>query len=754
MEDQVREMVLKKLDGLRGEFPMPDLRLFEFIAKVEGLEKLEYVLNNPELLASISNFSSVIAPTYLLDFFNDLAEFIKPNSHLDPWVTFSSPIVYQKSDASTALCISTGEAALIRAISPEAGLNLIEGDPVVLLGKITSKFDLISCFSPFLGGQIDAQEILKASGLKKVSGVGEILLLMSANLLTDKGKGMFLLPPSFLFDKTVKENLERQGVFIEAVFTMVSGSYMPHTNIAPSLIVFSKVPTPKTFVAEISKDAETNKVILNHFKTKKDANAVQLGCWTDFKTFTSLQSLVSEKDLQSMIKRIGFPPFKLSDITLAINILKGDAPEEVVALENCIYLPRVGNSLVVTSPLSLKIKPKNCYQIQLDGSVANSAYVAKYFNSLIGKRLRESMEVGTSIRQIPKSALTGCTIYLPDVPTQLNLIELDNKIDQFSLRLDELKRDLWRQPNSYKNIQKELKGINNEEKLEHWIDNLPFPISSILWRYYATQDNGRKVEHLFHFFEALSEFLAMIMLSALVRDKEFYKKESHKWIDTNGKFKDWYLRATFGNWNNLTANLSKATRQYLTDKEGSKIIKKAFGNPSDGFLNMLTTKQVVVILTEVAGLRNQWKGHGGITSDEENKQRVLRLEQYLNELRKLIADGFDDVRMVSPRAGELENGLWSFQARELIGAKSPFREVEVKSFFGLDRKKLYLVHGEQPTPVELLPFIRYNEASNACYFYTSIQGSNVRWVSYHFDVNPELNEPLGNDLADALNLFK
>lgn len=74
----------------------------------------------------------------------------------------------------------------------------------------------------------------------------------------------------------------------------------------------------------------------------------------------------------------------------------------------------------------------------------------------------------------------------------------------------------------------------------------PFPISSILWRYYATKDNGKKIEHLFHFFEAFSEFLSMLILSALMQDKEFYKEENHKWIGKDEKFQNWYLRATFG----------------------------------------------------------------------------------------------------------------------------------------------------------------------------------------------------------------
>lgn len=67
-----------------------------------------------------------------------------------------------------------------------------------------------------------------------------------------------------------------------------------------------------------------------------------------------------------------------------------------------------------------------------------------------------------------------------------------------------------------------------------------------------------------------------------------------------------------------------------------KNIAKAFLAIRQAFLSMITSKGIVNVLIEVANLRNKWKGHGGITSEEENNQRVLTLEQQLNEFRKHI----------------------------------------------------------------------------------------------------------------------
>ena len=46
-------------------------------------------------------------------------------------------------------------------------------------------------------------------------------------------------------------------------------------------------------------------------------------------------------------------------------------------------------------------------------------------------------------------------------------------------------------------------------------------------------------------------------------------------------------------------------------------------------------------------------------------------------------------KIVSAKQGELDEGVWTFTSKELIGAKSPFKEIEIKSLVGLDKKKLY-----------------------------------------------------------------
>ena len=751
---EIEQRIWTTLNKLRSDMSFSGFhstKLLELIGTTQGEEKFEQILNSKELIRSITNSDGFTPPLYIYNFINELSILVNPKTHLDPWLTPSSPCNFFDFGTTTAYCINHTAFETIKAIfgNPKTEIHL--GESWQFLDTTDKKFDFITCFPPF-GMRKEPSEI---NGFKTSNDFGATLLIKASMLLNENGRAVFLMSPSFLFDDRNKELITKLDLFVDAVFSIPNGAFLPQTNIASNLVVVTKQPKEKTFIAEISNDEKTNKTILDNYKNRRTGKAIQLGSLIDFSELKSFNGLLSLNEMQELVKRIGYPPIRLIDVAVSINLLKAADADEVEHLSNSVYLPKIGNSSAVTIPSEMKMKnPKNYFQIQLDETKANSTFVANYFNSVIGRKLRESLEVGATIPSISKAQLQICNLHLPELNTQVAIVEIDSKIERFNLRLEELKRNLWKQPKSFNSILKELKNINQVEKLEHWIDDLPFPISSILWRYYATKENSKKVEHLFHFFEALSEFFSMIMLSALVQDQEFYKQERHNWIDTDEKFKEWYFKATFGSWNILTSRLSKSVRRFYADAERKEFCKTLFGNPTEPFMKMLTEKGIINTLLAVAELRNKWKGHGGITSEEENKQRVTTLEQQLNELRKFIADGFEETKIVSAKQGELEEGIWTFTVKELVGAKSPFKETEIKSLVGLDKKKLYLTHTNQNKPVELLPFIKFIELSDAVYFYTSIESKNVRWVSYHFDKDPELNQPADNDLYKAFDFLK
>ena len=62
--------------------------------------------------------------------------------------------------------------------------------------------------------------------------------------------------------------------------------------------------------------------------------------------------------------------------------------------ENAVYLPLFPSGKATTSVSDLTLKQHNCVQIVFDTLVAKAEYVAEFFNSHLGRLLRESTVSG------------------------------------------------------------------------------------------------------------------------------------------------------------------------------------------------------------------------------------------------------------------------------------------------------------------------------------------------------------------------
>lgn len=721
---------------------------FEMIYEMHGEDKLNEIINNVKSVQSIDNLTAVGSKPYVYLFISKLLELFRVKSVFDPFAIISSPCLIIPNLNPSGYCRSNLDHESITNVFPEYRNTFFLKDLLYSQYEETIDCDFVLSFPPF------ALRIPQSISDFKQMDYTISLIVNCLDVIKENGRMLFLVAPSFFFKDREKETIKQLGLNVEAVFSLKSNAISPWTNIASYLVLLSKRPIKSTFVCELSEDKDSNQIILENFREGRNGRFLQLGYFTEFERFRSIRALSDVIEIDKASQKFGFAPTRLIDISTKIDLLKEERADLVTHFPNTIYLPKIGNSPVVCNTSSMHIKPRNYYRIQLDESKANALYVANFLNTELGRKIRSSMEIGSTIMQIPKSELINCKVFLPDIPKQSTILDLNSKIEETSIKLDEIKRKLWKEPGSSMALSKELLSINREEKLVDWIDILPFPISSILWLYYTNKEPEKRLEHLFHFFEAFSEFLSMIILSALIQDKEFYKKECHKWVTTDEKFKEWYLRATFGSWNVLLGKLSKAVREHLSDEERKENCRILFGNPDNSFLNIIQSKGLIRILNDVCDLRNSWKGHGGVMDEAESIRRSKTLEIQLHELRRIMADGFENVKIITPGKSSFEDGVFSYNTKELVGARIPFNETMVQSIIPLDRKKLYLSHAYQVKPIELLPFIKYVEKTNAIYFYMSIESKNVRWVSYHFDKESELKQPADDELFKAFDFLK
>jgi len=274
-----------------------------------------------------------------------------------------------------------------------------------------------------------------------------------------------------------------------------------------------------------------------------------------------------------------------------------------------------------------------------------------------------------------------------------------------------------------------------------WIDTLPFPLASILWLYVSDINIEHKINHLFKFFEAYSEFMVMIILNAFKNDESFFNQEKEKWIEKDPKYKNWIKKPTFGTWNIMGRKLSKIIRKYLHNKEKKQYYLDLL-RLSETFLDMISNKRIFFILEQVANLRNLWIGHGGVANLQELENRLEQLEKRLDELRMIITTHFSDILLILPGSNLRSGDMFNHQVKCIMGTRTPFKVIGIQTLEAMDIKFLYIIHKDFKKPIKIkFPFIKMMDTligeKNAVYFFNRIEGDVARYVSYIYGQNGE-----------------
>src|SRR5690554_2807836 len=164
----------------------------------------------------------------------------------------------------------------------------------------------------------------------------------------------------------------------------------------------------------------------------------------------------------------------------------------------------------------------------------------------------------------------------------------------------------------------------------------------------------------------------------------------------------------------------------------------------------LFRSKLIPVFKNVNSLRNSFKRHGGVSSDELYNSLLQNLESALYEIKDILVDGFSDVKLIHVVPNSLnwdkEEGIFESTCRFLKGTRSKFNKESVYTREPLSAKQLYIVHEGQYRAIELLPLIQLRESpkteQNAFYFYNRIEGNSVRMVSYHFEKEAELSDSI------------
>lgn len=741
--DQLRALYRELSDEHRREGTRFDVASFITTARENGIEFTWDALRVLDELG-FRHTGIGLVPRFLASFVAAYATKLTPKSVFDGWAGVGSLLipVVNESKPATAVGISSPKEVLsiARAMSVDSAIAWIQGDPDDR--PEIGSFDLVVSFPPI---NMAAKEItINHNGhhVKLHDSKSNIFLLQSALRLSDAGAAVFLVPNGFFFREgkaLVRDALPSFSLYMNAVIALPAGAFAPFTNISLNILFISRIPTEDLFVAQLTPGTD-QEALLRNLLERKQGLSLELGRLIPSETFTSFDALQTAEEEDRLAKRSGLSRMPLHDVVSAINLGKQTENGGFENLPNCVYLPLIGTSPAVTGIESLQIKPHNYAQLVVRPEMAHAEFLAGFFNSPLGRKSRNRMLSGTFIPKLSKQTLSNGCIYLSSLEAQQSAMTASREIQDLRLRLEQLERDLWSRPVAALSVKKAVASLNQKEGFESWLEALPFPLASILWRFQAASGAEHKVEHLFNALEATAQFLGTLMASAFHSNAAFFREHRSEWFE-QGKDNPYSLtKSSFGQWVVRCQRLAKSTRQMLSDKDQRGLIVDLYRADPEK-VDGLSKKSIYAVLETVSNYRNKWKGHSGIVSSKEHQRRLALLQDELTRLRAALGGVFEDWWLIRPGANTFTQGIYTYHAAKVMGSRQIFKQETVETSVVMDVKELYCYDLITRRPLELLHFVRMMPAPDdeeiACYFFNRLEGQRVRWVSYHFEREAE-----------------
>ena len=354
---------------------------------------------------------------------------------------------------------------------------------------------------------------------------------------------------------------------------------------------------------------------------------------------------------------------------------------------------------------------------------------------------------------------------IPDKKRQDQLEEIDQKLLDIKFKINNFENNLWEKIDQPKESIKDFNKIINqkyqkETKDELDIRVLPFPLASILQT--VKSFNGIPIKmslHIEYFFEALSQFLAIYIMSGFyINEEEF----NLIWKEVSSFLKERNQNigiSSFGTWNIIFSLLTKKISQDIKKEESMKDVwlsRLAIDN--EDFLNVLTSKKLYGILMRANRFRNMWRGHTGAIGDDNAKERYNTYNEMVKEVLKLFGNFWLESPLVIPGESTYKDGKFDYFCRSAMGVTMPLPRNKYSLKQPLEDGMMHIISTVSGKSCKLLPLIKFGESpskdNNACYFYNRRDNDqSQKWISYHNENKPErpFSDPEVNALLDKLS---
>jgi hypothetical protein len=365
-------------------------------------------------------------------------------------------------------------------------------------------------------------------------------------------------------------------------------------------------------------------------------------------------------------------------------------------------------------------------------------YVKVYLNSATGKKQLTNMSAGAYIPSLTFKSFEPLFIELPDIATQAQIINAEQKLREITTRLQAVSQGFQNNPFDYSGVQLFGESFDRADDKEASFENLLWPIAtSYRIATKGSPNLNAQLESYFKMFEMVTAFNSIVLLSSLPHDL----RDKHS-VDIWKPDKAKYEKVSFGLWVSLYRNLAGLYTKLFTEEKDKKEDEKAFENSlffGRDFYTNLASRQLLDAINPVPEKRNKVYGHGGIVSEIIAQKQIAELSPSLSFVfQKLLVYG--PLRLIYPQSMKKSNGLYFIKVKKLDGTHYPFAEEEIRSELDMDTESLYLFDPSSRYRLKLLPelvkLIQCEHCGNwSIYFYTKMDKNQVRYISYQNEMH-------------------
>jgi hypothetical protein len=689
-------------------------------------------------------------PKPLNSFISRLARVHPAQSVLDP--TCGIGLLLDEVAASTganvihgidinAWCCSIARAML------GANASIIEGDALESSNGLRACYDLIVANPPF---GLRVRGTIANVDRAKLGEMGWALAEWVCQRLSDSGVAMVILTPGFLSSKSAlgaREAVAKAGCRIRALISLPGGTF-PHTQISTYLAVFERGEQHDVFIGEYADDLEHQRILIANYKSRKSGDQLSRGRMCPLSTFRGFSAFAANERLKRLVKARGWRQHPGNSLIQDSRRL-GASEEDVTPTGNSLVLRLFGKPQASLDAVDVApSRARDYVRLAIDPNIADARYLVHWLTeSAVGQATLASVSYEVGLRWIEMNALKSATFYLPTLLEQRSTIEAAGHLNRIRAEAEELENALWSSTEQVSDVAERIRTINQEDRYEDWIDTLPFPLASILWRHRAGGGGPRdQYEVLLHFFEATAAFVATIHLSAFMSDDSMWSETAPGLRDTLAAQKLSLERATFGAWKTVVEYLAGKCKGFLNRDDGVETCKRVYGTTNPRHIAMLCQGDLLSALQRANKIRNDSSGHGGAIGPDEAQLIHDELVQLVYKIRGVFGRSWLDYELIQPSESRYRGGIYHYGAKRLMGTRSaPFMSVQRESTLPLESDRLYLFDAASQKGMLLQPFIQVmpspEKKANACFIFSRYERGDAHFISYHFEQESSLTRP-------------